>query len=543
MNVEMKTLQILIAISSAFSFLCAYFFRVVGTKYGRKPVLMLCTGLKAGEFLLWASLIPGNYYLDNLGNAIIAKAGLLMDFAAFTVPVGLLSALPIFLLSGFTTVGIASAQQSLITSQSERKIQGMAIAVMYSSIGLCGAIAGVSSGWVYTFLETVQFLGVFHPFNVMAMVSALVCASSVLLISQFHEDGAMKARKMVKILLTENPIRQVYQSYVMGQPLSEKSRVSKLQYLRGSMVTQELVADLYSPSSRVREEAIAHLNQLNGKVDEVVVDELLKLATIPELGMRVQAMRALGRLHAAKARTLAENLALSPEAPLAQAAVFTIGMLGRPESRQILYKLLNNGEQYYYLQAAAAEALSRIGNESDAEIIYRAFSSEDNPLLAKQILLALCRIWNVDGKAGAYTVFDSELKEPGETIESQLRSFCNSRSWGNHRLKEPEFEKLMAHFDQNEFSIFGGEIVLQTSKILFSNMTIEQLPNLLNDNEKWHNGTPSNIENQLRILILMWIDLSSLYTENDDDNEAARAILLTMILGCRNLLRHHKVEN
>ena len=134
-------------------------------------------------------------------------------------------------------------------------------------------------------------------FNIMAFLSAMVYIASLFLIRKLHEDGAVNSFKMMRVLVTENAIRQVVQSYTLGRPLSEESRVSKLQNLRGSMVTDDLVADLYSPSSRVRDEAVNHLSKLDKATPEAIT-ELLKIATDPDLGMRVPALRALGRLRA-----------------------------------------------------------------------------------------------------------------------------------------------------------------------------------------------------------------------------------------------------
>ncbi|MGE4302122.1 MAG: MFS transporter, partial [Victivallaceae bacterium] len=117
MQMDMKTLQILGVIAAAVSFIASYFFQIVGTKYGRKPVLVLCTLLVAGEYLLYATLFPGNTVLDDFANSIIARICTLFGAGTFHLPPGVFSVLPIFLMIGFTAVGIAAAQQSLLTSQ------------------------------------------------------------------------------------------------------------------------------------------------------------------------------------------------------------------------------------------------------------------------------------------------------------------------------------------------------------------------------------------------------------------------------------------
>jgi len=67
MNFSMMTIQIMLAVSALVAFLSGYFFRVVGSKYGRKPVLVLCSVLKGVEFILWGILLPLNGILDEIG--------------------------------------------------------------------------------------------------------------------------------------------------------------------------------------------------------------------------------------------------------------------------------------------------------------------------------------------------------------------------------------------------------------------------------------------------------------------------------------------
>lgn len=525
-GMNMKTLQILIAVSSAFSFLCSYFFRIAGTKYGRKPILLMCTVLKALEFALWASIMPNNHLLDNFGNQAVQSLAGICGFTPFELPVGMLTVLPIYLLSGFTSIGIASSQQSLITSQSDRKVQGAAIAVMFSLVGVCGATAGLLSGKAYEFLSSIpHLLGEFHPFNILAMVSALVCLLTIFLIARIKEDGAVKTTQMMRVLLTENPIRQVYQSYIMARPLSENSRLDKLQNLRGSMVSQELIADLYSPSSRVRDEAIAHLNQISGKVDSVVIEELIKLTQIPELGLRVQAMRALGRLKAQEARSLAEEMAVNSEPAMAQAAVYVLGLLGNVESRSTLVRILENSDEFYYLQASASEALSRVGDATDAPTIIKAYQGEDNPILAKQILLSLCRLWFVGGKTQAYVAFDREQKESGKEIENLLKSYADSRFWSSNKLSSPKLEELLSIFDSGKNGELSAQLIASIAKQEYPNISSENLTTIL------PNGVVKSNANefrkvQLQVLVALHQSLGS------EDEDLERAKLFTIMVGC-----------
>ncbi len=195
---------------------------------------------------------------------------------------------------------------------------------------------------------------------------------------------------------------------------------------------------------------------------------------------------------------------------MAQASVFTLGLLGDVESRGTLIKILNQSEKYFYLQASAAESLSRIGDEADADIIFRAYQSENNPILARQLLLALCRVWCVEGKSEVYTLFDVELKATGKGIEMQLKQFCNHPQFSKVATAEIQFSSLMQMFDNNELDKLLNSIVKAVMLLNLSKPQLKQIELL----EKL--GSCLNLS---------------------DDEEQTRMTFFTILIGYRNLLQ------
>ena len=78
------------------------------------------------------------------------------------------------MITGFTTIGLAASRESLITTQRDKSIQGMGIAIIYAGTGVCGAITGIISGYFYGVLENWAWLAgtPFKPFNIMAFIAA-----------------------------------------------------------------------------------------------------------------------------------------------------------------------------------------------------------------------------------------------------------------------------------------------------------------------------------------------------------------------------------
>ena len=158
-NMQITTQQILLAISTLTGFFSAGIIRRMGLKYSKQFILGICTTILAMLALWWGIMTPGNP-LWQLGGS--------------WMPHGFLGALPIFLITGFTTIGLAASREALITTQRDKSIQGMGIAIIYAGTGVCGAITGIVSGYFYGVLDNWAWLEntPFKPFNIMAFIAA-----------------------------------------------------------------------------------------------------------------------------------------------------------------------------------------------------------------------------------------------------------------------------------------------------------------------------------------------------------------------------------
>lgn len=452
MNFSMMTIQIMLAVSALVAFLSGYFFRVVGSKYGRKPVLVLCSVLKGVEFILWGILLPLNGILDEIGIWIVDRTAALWGGGPAGLPPGVFGALPVFLLGGFVNMGIASSQSSLLTSLGNKRIQSMAIGLFFSVVGLCGVLTGSVSGYLYNFLARQSLVtdSPLNPFNVLALCSAVGYFSSILLLRKFHEDGAAPTGDMVRTLLSQNPVRAVYQANLLSQPMSEGHRVEMLNRTAGNLVAGEVLQSLWNPSSRVRDGALLTLSRNSEKAaDPALLSEVIRLLDIPELGMQAMAARTLGRLGIREAVPALVARLNSEDLTLVQAVVFALGLIGSPEAVPALRTLLADPRRRE-LRPAAAEALSKTGDWRDAPLLLPAFEQESFRICRLQCLIALTRSLLPDTRS-AHPSFEAEEKLPGSELERRLKQLCSSPLWPAGADWKPSFHRLMEACDRDAF--------------------------------------------------------------------------------------------
>lgn len=397
MALSMTVVQGLTALSSIISFLAGYLFSVVGNKYGRKPVLILCTLLKGVEFIFWGTLLPGH---------------------------GWMGALPCFILGGVANMGLASAQVSLLTSMERKRSQSFSIAVFFAVFGLCGFISGSFSGVVYDWLGGFDPGLPIHltPFNWICLIAVPGYFLSLLFFASFREAGATPTAQVVKTLLFDNPLRAVYHAHVLAAPMEEQSRVATLDQASGTLLTAELLHDLQSPSSRVRESAVWSIARTAENADPQLLDTLIRLLDQPELGLQATAARALGRRHtvAAPAVPALARLARTGDPTLARVCITALGQIKGAGAVAALEALLADDRQQSRW-APAAEVLGQLGDWRHTRLIYRAYAQETHPVLKVQLLLALARTVAADRPA-VHAIFEAEERRPGSEIERLIQS-------------------------------------------------------------------------------------------------------------------------
>ncbi len=453
MSFSMVQIQILMAVSCTVSFAAGRMFEVIGRHFGRKPVLMICLLMKSVEFLLWSTLRPGDRWLDEAVREL--SVSLLGEWAA--LPPGMVSAIPVFILGGFVNVGISAMQLAFSHGICPGRNSSLAIGLFWAFSGIAGGVAAGISGSLSNLISSpgfgppdvrAFFAGAgFSPFNILAFLSAALYLAASMMVHFLHEDGAARTLHVVKVIFSNNPIRNVYYAQSLSNALTESARTGIISHARGGLVENELVRDLQSASSQVREEALKSLSASGNAIEPAAAEEIIHLTMRRDLGLRAEAAKALGKCGCRSAVPTLEALMEDPETSIAQAAAQALGMLALPESLPSLLKIVNTTSTPPSVKAYAAEAASRIGDHKVARSIFSAFAENTGETLINQCLVSICRCME-DGPH-VYKHFENEIRRPGSEIIPLAQSI--SRRWHS-----PDIDTYTEMFDSSEFSRMAG---------------------------------------------------------------------------------------
>ncbi len=438
MNFSQATIQILLASSYITSFLSGYLFTTLGNRFGRKPLLVICTTLKFCEFMLWGTLLPGDIWMDSTIRNMIHGIGL----STHWIPAGFLSTLPVLILGGFVNMGLISGQLSLLTSFGKKNTQSFLIGFFFTLVGLAGALSASASGALYTWTANSPLpeLTQLHPFNLLAIAGGLVFAASLFFVIRFHEPGAAPAVTVVRTLLNHNPFRSIYHAHILNLPMNELQRADTLRNARGGLVENQLLLGLQSPSGVVRESVLENISVREEPPEPELEEELIRLLGVPKLAMRQNAAYLLGKHRCVKALPVLISGFASNSPDFAAACIFAAGRIGSKDAVKPLRELLADRAQIE-LWSIAAEALSRIGGYEHAELIFSAYENENDWILSRQSLVSLCRTVTKPG-AGIQKFFEGETAQPGTQIELLLKQLPH------HDLRE--IELLMERFERGD---------------------------------------------------------------------------------------------
>ena len=456
MNFSMVNLQILTIMGSLAGIAGAFFFRIIGSKYGNKSVLALCVSMKVVEFLLCAFLwIPGGGFLDKYCHGVLQS---IVGAVGLTMPAldaGFYMVLPSFLVAGFFNTGRTASLMALLTSTGARHLRSISIAIYGAVMGVLGFTVFSLSGFFYKYLNSAAWVKEFNiePYSVLTFCTAVGFALSLFLLRYLKEDGGLSAGDMIKALFSGNPVRMVYQAHVLSQPIGEQVRTRKLRQFHSNIISDELIQGLYSPSSRVRDSALLNLSTMEGKVTPAVEDELIRLLNIPELGQQAMAARTLGRLRVRKSVPALIDHFKAPDLALSQACIFAAGLLGDVSAEKVLLEILAD-MRYQDRWLHAAEALSRLGTGDFryTKNVFRVLSFESYAVTRQQTLISLARLIMHD-RNSAYIVFDSENRRPGSEIEKLLKQISLHPAWKTFLPEcKTDFESWMDAYDAGKYS-------------------------------------------------------------------------------------------
>ena len=500
-NLSMSVIQLLVALCGITSFFSTYVFQVVGSKYGRKPIVLSCTLIKGVEFIFWALLLPGSPWFIVI------------------IP---------FIIGGVVNIGLLTSTFSLITSTGRQQLKTLSIALFFAVTGLLGFAASGLSGIIYDKLDTLDFVetSLLTPYNLIAACGSALLFASMLLFIKFEEDGAAPTVKVVKTLFANNPFRAIYHAHVLSNPMQEKNRIQALGKAEGNLMVSELINDLYSPSTRIRESAVWNIGRKGKKADPLFGDELLKILDMPALGIQAQAARALGHIQCRKATGHLVKYLDSGDTGLTQSCIFALGLIGDRVAIAELEKILRY-DRFRLLWPHVAEALGRIGDFRHTRDIYNAYAVEFNWVLKKQFLIAALKTVAPD-KNKIFSLFEKEEKAADTVTEKIIGSIQAALSKKDKSANFKDISARVLDYEDRKDYISGLEqimiIVFNQDSELFpqqnwANMNISKRLNaLFAANQQIRSR--GLLQNNLRstsfwLLIKLWAELK--YSPNSFD--------------------------
>lgn len=455
MGFSMVSIQILTIAGSLAGIAGAFFFRIVGARYGNKPVLAFCTVMKAVEFLLCTFMwFPGGGILDTYGNWLLQQSFGMAGITFTALDAGFFMVLPSFLVAGFFNTGRDASMMALMTSTGPRHLRSTSIAILQSILGVCGFTVMSLSGFVYQYLNEQTWLEDigFEAYNVLTFGTAIVFLLSMFTLRYLKEDDAKPTGDMIRSLISGNPIRTIYQAHMLSQPIGEQFRTRKLRQIHSNMIADEVIQGLYSPSSRVRDSALLNLSTTEGEVSTAVTDELIRILSLPELGLQATAAQTLGRLRVRKSVPELIKHFKTPDLAMAQSCIFAAGLIGDVTAAPPLREILADS-RYHDRWLHAAEALSRLGTGDFrcTKDVFRVLSFEGYIVMRQQILISLARLIMHD-KNSAYIVFDSENRRPGSEMERLFKQLSLHPVWRTFLPdRKADFDAWMAAYDAGDY--------------------------------------------------------------------------------------------
>jgi MFS family permease len=386
------------------------------------------------------------------------------------IPQPVLLMIIVNLLVGGLYSGIALCQITLCSSATRREGRTMAMAVHWTAVGLLGALGPIIGGLVMDHLSA-------HPLQarlptgirwdfihilVGLHVAVAWFGALPLLLRVRHSGGELPVRA-----LAGNPLRVasvIHNLIVLGESVTGPARaraVRKLGHGRTRFAVAELVASLEDPSADVREEAALALGRIGS--DEAVHALLQKLQE-PDSDLApliARALRTCGNPICADA--LIQRLH-DDDTEMQRESARTLGVVGEPKATRPLMDLLKStGSEK--VAAAAAEALSRLGEVAAIRAILPRLKNTRNPVLRRSLAVAVGDLLGAPGRF--YGLLAYEEKEPGSGVAMVLETLRRNLRRRAAPTVKHHLERLLHLIDAVE-EAYEDNHWQQTAEALFT---------------------------------------------------------------------------
>ncbi len=355
---------------------------MVMDRFGRKPAVLL-GALFPFTWILYLLLTPQNY--------------------VYILPIAALAA-------GAIIAGWGDGVSQLMLTLTPERNRTTYVAWYMAISGMIAGVGSLCGGWLYEGLRQYHaHVGSFtlSSFHAVIVAALVLCTLSIYFLSRIREGRNRPVSFVLSRLATPGIVRTFRNLNTLASPADSEAVARALRSFDGSssaLAVSDIVARLDDPNHEVCSEAVRALGRTRSP--EAVDALLLRLCDLTS-PIRTEAARALGKLgdHRAVPFLVA---ALEKNAPeeFEEACVQALGAIGGKESARRLLDLLAEARPERVL-ATGAEAVSRLGLLEAAWEIFPRMHSSTNPVLRKQLTIAMANTLGTLGEFYQYVSGDA----------------------------------------------------------------------------------------------------------------------------------------
>ncbi len=433
--------------------------------------------------LIWVGVVaPWGVIMDRFGRKPVVILGSLSAFGwigyFFISPHNYVYILPIIaIVGGLLTPGFAEGVNQMMLTLTPLRNRISYVSWYTAIVGVVSAGGSLLGGRLDDRLHGVHYhlfgsvrLGSIH---IVLLLSLVLVALSVLVLTRIKEGSEKPVGFVVGRIMRPNIFRTFVNMGVIGNT-SRSVRVARaLREIEGQdddIAIEEIVSRLEDPDTDIRIEAVRALGRIGSPN---VVDALINQLTDPSSSVRADAARALGRIGDPRAVPyLIEGLQSASE-DLQDACIQALGSIGGNVSTDAV-KQMFSGSPTERLFASSAEAASRLGLIEAAWEIVPRFLQTENPVLRRQLAIATGNLIGRPGEFYRYLIGSStqrqgELDRCFQQIQRSLRLLLRAKPSTQEAVRRQlkTMRRMIAH---EQFEV-AFAILMKIGELLLINIT------------------------------------------------------------------------
>lgn len=370
--------------------------------------------------------------MDRFGRKPAVLLGALFPFTwltfLFLSPSNLIFLLPLqALAAGVIISGWNDGVNQLMLTLTPDKNRTAYIAWYIAIAGLIAALGSLGGGWLYQLLKDVRFdlpyLPAITSFHIVILVALLLCTFSIFILGRIREGNTRPLGFILSRLATPGVFRTFLNLNTLVGTADSVTVVRALRTMddgSDELLIKDIITRLDDPDADVRLEAVRALGRIRS---HEAVNTLIERICDVNSPIRSESARALGKIGDTRAIPfLISALEKSGSEEFQEACVQALGVLGGPDSAQRLFKLLQEPRPERVI-VSGVEAISKLGTLEAAWEILPRMHKTDNPVLRKQLAIAMGNTLGGPGEFYQYITGDSQ-----QQANAQSKLFGEAKS-------------------------------------------------------------------------------------------------------------------